>query len=96
MSDTLSTLLNKCEALIASGFSSISKCAAEIGERPQRVSEWVTQRAHDPSGSVALKLQSWCAAQTIRMAASGAKQQTAYRQKYRDVTEKRRPGNGKD
>lgn len=90
MSDTLSTLLNKVEALIISGFSSISKCAAEIGERPQRVSEWVTQRAHEPSGETALKLQSWAAQQTLRMSISSKAEQCRYRQAYRDVTEKRR------
>lgn len=93
MSESLTQLLNRCEAMFKSRFVTINECAAEIKEQPQRVSEWVTQRAHEPSGRVALKLHYWAARKSLQISLSDFTVQKSYRDTFRKVAERR---SGKD
>lgn len=90
MSEPLTQLLNRCEAMFRSRFSTMKDCASEIGEKPQRVSEWVTQRAHEPSGRVALKLQDWAAKKSLQISLSDFPTQKSYREAFRSVTKRRK------
>lgn len=93
--DPLVVLLNKCHALIDSEFTSINECAEGISETPQRVSEWITQRAHRPSGCVALKLMAWAAKKMHRIATKDDKHHLImFRVAYAEISE-RFPGGGK-
>ena len=90
MTDTITTLLNKVEALIDCGFVSLSQVGRDINERRQRVSEWVTaEKRTEPRASVYMKLHDWCAEQTKKMCLAPKTMQAGYRRAYKEVCERR-------
>lgn len=93
--DTLTSLLNRCTAIIKARCASVKSLAKDIGEHPARVSEWVTQRTIEPRGTVAMKLFNWAAKKTEQIAMTSREVQQRYRSEFRKASEKF-PSTGKD
>lgn len=93
--DSLTSLLNRCTAIIKARCASVKSLAKDIGEHPARVSEWVTQRTKEPRGTVAMKLHEWAAKKTIQIAKCDNAVQQQYRAEYRKAQNKF-PATGKD
>jgi hypothetical protein len=96
MTETLDDLLNKVEAIFDCKAGTPSELAKAINKPAQSVYDWVGQRRFKPNGDTALKIQQWAAAMMLRVAKSGSKFQSKFRQSYREVCDKRRPGNGRN
>lgn len=80
--DSLTSLLNRCTAIIKARCASVKSLAKDIGEHPARVSEWVTQRTKEPRGTVAMKLHEWAAKKTIQISRGPNDLQQRYRAEY--------------
>lgn len=65
--ENLNSILNKLLAMQVAGIVSLKEIGKAIGEREQRVSEWVTQRAHSPNGETAIKLLAFAANRTLHI-----------------------------
>jgi hypothetical protein len=81
--DTLTSLLNRCTAIIRSGCASVKSLGKDIGEHPARVSEWVTQRTVEPRGSTAMKLHTWAAKKTVQISRCDNAVQQRFRAEYK-------------
>lgn len=93
--DTLTSLLNRCTAIIKARCASVKSLAKDIGEHPARVSEWVTQRTIEPRGTVAMKLFNWAAKKTEQIAMTNRETQNRYRNEYKAACS-RFPSTGTD
>jgi len=93
--DTLTSLLNRCTAIIKAKIVTVKALAEDIGEHPVRVSEWVMQRTFEPRGSVAMKLHGWAEKMTIRIAMLDHEIQQRYRREYKKANA-RFPVNGRN
>lgn len=90
MTETLTDLLNKVEAIFKAMDGSRIELEKFIGHRRQRISEWVVQRKHEPPGAVALQMQAWAAKMTTRIAIGPRTLQVAYRDAHKMVKERRK------
>lgn len=62
--ESLQSILNKLWAMRHAEIVSLREIADYIGTKPQRVSEWITQRTRTPTGEVAIKLLAFAANRT--------------------------------
>lgn len=65
--EPLLTILNKLWAMNHAEIISLKEIADYVGTKPQRVSEWVTQRTRTPTGDAAIKLLAFAANRTLHI-----------------------------
>jgi hypothetical protein len=90
-SDALTDLLDKTEAVCKCGFGSYTQLAKHLNTPPQRVSEWVGQRTHRPSGLMTIRILNWTAKKTEQISVSNQQPnlQTRYRAAFREIQQRR-------
>lgn len=84
----LTHLLNKVEALLASGAGDRKELAAWVGTEYRRIQEWVIERRYPPGGEVTCKLQMWTEMKYQELAATGpgSKSHIAYAREFARVS----------
>ena len=90
MIETLGDILNKIEAIFDCKAGTIKELAKYMDRRPQRISEYVAQRKHQPSVPDYIKMKEWASKITLKIAMAGSAMQVAYKQAYHDVRQKRK------
>lgn len=66
-STSLQAILNKLWAMHRAEIVTFREIADYVGTKPQRVSEWVTQRTRTPTGEAAIKLLAFAANRTLHI-----------------------------
>jgi hypothetical protein len=87
---SLDDLLNRIEAIMKCGAGTTKELAKALEKPVSNIYDWIGQRRFEPSGEVALRMQTWAAKKTTQIAMAGRKLQTEYRIAYREVCKKRK------
>lgn len=90
VSETVTDVLNKIEAILECGAGKLNGLARHVGCRPQRISEYIRQRKHQPGVADYLLMKEWASKMTLRIAMAGREMQAAYVIAYTTVCKKRK------
>lgn len=85
--ENLNTILNKILAMYRAEIVTLDDISKAIGRPVQRVSEWVTQRAHFPTGDAPIKLLAFAANRTLHISRRPALAER-YRREFAAACEK--------